>query len=367
MQQIVKISREQVVVLTFLAVLGNIVYTHTWIDNTVDRSSWVAAFLGVLLIIPFALWILYLGQLFPQSDLLDILEGGLGKFLTRMVCIGFIGVNVATAVAQLNMFTGMINTFFLMLTPPAVIMFFLTVVSLLLANSGIIIFGWLTEILAVLGILNFFIAFGFAIPRFVHIEFVFPIFDTTWTGFLWGTFFVAGTVAEALLALMIIVRYIPDPGKHYLWVVQGIILGAIVIALAILVIIAMMSPELAKRVAFGGVNAARLIQIGTFIQGLEIFIFGSYQIIALGKIALSIYCSWICLQKIFSDKKALLQLLLIALFILIPAVWLSSYNRAYFLGVALGSYVLLPFTVLVLLLASISAFVQKKRFGSAPK
>lgn len=367
MNENIKLTREQVIFVSFLGIIGNIVYCHTWIDDYTDRSAWVAALSGVLLVIPFAVWILYLGKFYPQGTIFDILEKGLGKLTSKAIGIIFILINIAVAVAHLNMFTQMLNVFFLHMTPPWPIMLFLTIICVVLVNGGIQTFGRLTEILGVLGVLNFFAAFIFAFPNFFHIEYIIPVFDTSLTGFIMGTVFITGGAAECLLVLMIIMRYIPDSEKHYMWAVKGIAMSAFVISSAIFVIIAMMSPELAKRVAFGGVNAARIIQIGEFIQGLEIFIFGTYQFIAIGKITLTMYCAWISGKKIVTEKKPFLQLVMIALMILIPSLWLNSYNKAYFLAVALGNYILLPFSVSVLLLASISAIIINKRAGSTSK
>ena len=367
MQENIKLTREQVIFLTFLGVVGNIVYTHTWIDNFTDRAAWVAAFLGVFLLIPLAVWIFYLGKFYPRGTIFDILESGLGKIVSTGLRFIFIVINAAVAIAQLNMFTQMLNVFFLPHTPAWVIMLVLTVMSVVFVNGGIQGFGRLAEILGILGILNFFAAFIFAFPNFVHFDFIVPVFDTSLIGFIKGTVFVTGGTAECLLILMIIVSYIPDPGKHYIWVVKGITLGAFIISSAILIIIAIMSPELSKRIAFGGVNAARLIQIGSFIQGLEIFILASYQFIAIGKITMSMYCAWLSGEKIITGKKPFVQLVIMALVILIPSVWLTSYNKAYFLAVALGSYIILPFTLVVLMLTSISVVIINKRAGSAAK
>lgn len=367
MQEHIKLTREQVIFLCFLGVIGNIVYIHTWIDDFTDRAAWVAAFSGVMLLIPLAIWIFYLGKFYPQGTIFDILESGLGKIASKTLRLVFILVNIAVAVAQLNMFTQMLNVFFLQYTPAWVIMLVLTMIGVLFANGGIQSFGRLAVILGVLGILNFFAAFIFAFPNFVHLEYIVPVFDTSLIGFIKGTVFVTGGTAECLLLLMIIVSYVPDPGKHYMWAVKGIALSAVVLSSAILIIIALMSPELAKRIAFGGVNAARLIQVGTFIQGLEIFILASYQFIAIGKITSTMYCSWISGTKIITGKKPFLQLVIIALIILIPSVWLTSYNKAYFLAVALGSYIILPFSLVILLLASISVVIINKRAGSAAK
>src|ERR1035437_7842245 len=121
MQEDIIITREQVFFLVCMAALGNIVYSHTWIDNDTDRAAWVAALIGMLLVIPFAVWILYLGKNYPRGTIFDILEAGLGKMTCTVISIIYILINIAVAVAMLNMFAELIKTFFNMYTPSWVI------------------------------------------------------------------------------------------------------------------------------------------------------------------------------------------------------------------------------------------------------
>ena len=367
MQENINLTREHVIFLAFMGIVGNIVYTHTWIDDYTDRAAWVASLVGILLVIPFAIWIFYLGKFYPKCTVFDILETGFGKFPFWTVSVIYILINIAIAVAHLNLITQMINAYFLQHTPAWVIMFFLLVIGIMFANGGIKEFARLVEILVILGLINYFSAFIFSYPKFFHIEYIIPIFDTSLNGFIKGTIFITGGASECLLLFMVLVRLIPDPAKHYMWIVIGIGLSSIIFSSAIMIILAMMSPELAERIAFGGVNASSLIRIGDFIQGLELFIFGTYQFIAIGKTTMSMYCAWTSAKKMFNIKNPLLLLLIIALMIFVPSVWLSSYNKAYFLAVFLGNYVILPFSIFILLLTSLSIVIKNKRAGSASK
>ncbi len=364
---VAKLTREQVLFLTFIGIIGNIVYIHTWMDDSTDRSAWLAAFVGILMLTPFLIWIFYLAKSYPESTILDILENGLGRLTSILICSIFIIINVALAVTHLNMFTEMLNVFFLPNTPPLVIMASMVFIGALLAGGRIRSFARLVEILAVVGALNYFIAFLLAIFKNFHIEYIIPIFDTSLLGFVKGTLFMASGSADCLLLFMILVRFVPHPAKHYMWVVKGVVMSSLIFTFAIFIIIAMMSPELAKRIAFGGVNAAKLIKIGNFIQGMEAFIFITYQFIAIGKITTCLYCAWTASKKIFCNKKPLLHMVIMSLLILIPSVWLSSYNKAYFLAVFFANYIILPFSILVLLLASLSVMIKNKKTGSDRK
>ncbi len=367
MQNNDKLTREMVFFLIFIGTIGNIVYTHTWIDNFTNRSAWLASFAGILCLIPFALWILYLGKLCPEANVFEMVDSSLGKIVSAIICVPFILLNAVVAVTHLNMYTELVKVYFLPNTPTWLIILLLILMSMMFINSGLTTFTRLVEILTVVGLLNYFASFIFVFPNNFNIPYILPIFDKTWLGFLKGIIFITGEASELLLLLMVIVRFIPDPFKHHKWVTYGIVMSGLIFSMAILVIIAMMSPELAKRIAFGGVNAAKMLQIGDYIRGLEVFIFGTYNFIAVGKVSICLYCSWIAMQKIFGSNKKKLQLYIASLLFIVPSVMLSSYNKAYFIGVFMGRYVLLPFAVLILVLASISIMIKNRKTGSVSK
>ncbi|MDD4802545.1 MAG: GerAB/ArcD/ProY family transporter [Syntrophomonas sp.] len=367
MQNDEKLSKEMVFFLIFISVLGNIVYSHTWIDDMTGRTAWLVNLAGILLVIPLAGWILYLGKLSPQNTVFDMVEKSLGKIISSLFLILFIFINALVAIAHINMFIGMLKVYFLPYTPSGLIIISMVLMSVMFISKGLPVFARLIEILVVLGMLNYLSSFIFIIPDKFDTKYMFPLFDTTWLDFLKGTVFVLGETSECLLLLMVIVSFIPDPHKHYKWVSYAITLSGIVFSLATLIIIMMLSPELAKRIAFGGVNAAKLLHVGDYVRGLEILILGTYNFIAIGKITLCLYCAWVAMQKVLGSKKQLLQLFAAALLIIIPAVWIDSYNKGYFLAVFLGNYISLPFSLLLLGLASISIAISLKKAGRVIK
>jgi spore germination protein (amino acid permease) len=360
-----EITREQTIFFIFIGVIGNIVYSHTWIDNDADRSSWVAAFLGIMLLIPFVIWLLNLAKHYPGLTIADIIEKCMGKLPCWIFCILYILLNASVAWAQLTMFTQMLNVFFLRNTPYLVIILVLSIICILISNSEVRVIGRLVEILAVLGLIIYLTGFVFAFPSFIHIKYIIPIFDTTLPLLIKSTIYITGVSTECLLLLMTIVSYIPDPSKHYMWIVKGIILSAVIFSMAILIINAIMGPEMAKRIAFGGVNAAILIHLGEFVHGLEVLVFGTYQFIAIGKTALCMYCILTSIKKMFNSQKSKLPLTATAIIVSVPPILISAYDKAYFLAVTLGSYILLPFSIFILSIVSLGVFMKLRKTGSA--
>lgn len=361
------LTREEVLLITFMGVIGNVVYIHTWIDDETDRSAWFAGMVGILLIIPLAVIILFLGKFKPKGTLINIIEDGLGKIPAALICLAYFSIVVLIASTHLTMFTSLINTFFLPLTPAWAVMGSLVIMAFIISSGKLQNFAHFMEVLAVLGILNYFMTFMFCFQKNFHTEYIYPIFDTTIYGFIKGCLFISGTSSETLLILMILVRSIPEPNKHLNWVVKGIALASVVFPLAIFIIVAIMSPELAKRIAFGGVNAARLIEVSKYIQGLEVFILIAYQLIAIAELSMCLYCAWTAVKDLCNNKMPKILLTIAAVSILVFALWIRSYSKAYSIAVFAANYVILPFSLLVIILSAVSVKLNKLKMKRLQK
>lgn len=355
-----KLTHGQTVFFVYGSAAGNIVYTFTWVTFVVGRPFWLATLLGVLFNVPFAIWILFLGSYKKDGTIFDILQDGLGKIVSKFVIFIYLAINIASSVCMLNMFTGTVKVYFLHLTPSYVIMFFIVFICAIFVDSGIQNFGKLIEILAALFMVNYFIGFALSFVNLFDIKNIVPIFDTSYSQFFKGVMITAGSNAECLLLLMVTVESIPQTSKHYLSVVKGLLFWSILLPFAILIMEGDVGQELLSRVAQAGITVGSTIQIGDFVRGLEIPILITYQFFAVVKTMMFLYCCLVSAKKFLNVKKGRLLIIPVALLILIPSIWMNSFNTGYFLAVFLGSYVILPFSVLVLLLASVSAAIISK-------
>ena len=367
MESTVKLTREQVIWLIFASACGNIVYNFTWVVAVVNRPYWLATFIGVLLNIPFVIWTMYLGKYYQGRTIFDILGNTLGKFICSIIIIAYISLNIAIAACMLNMYVSTIKVFFLQYTPPWVLMLFLVAMGAAFAGSGITILGRLLEMLVILFIFNFFSGFFLSFIRVFKIENITPIFDTTLLGFAKGMLITAGNISECLLFLMITAGSIPDPQKHYIWAVKGLTYWAVVLSFAIFIMGGMISPELLMRIAQAGVAVSRIIQIGEFIRGMEVLILITYQLFAIMKVSLCIYSSWVSAQKLLSLRNNKLHLIFVSIAVFSLSIWMNSFNTGYFLSLFLGTYIILPFAIFILLLTTLCIFIKNRNKGSALK
>lgn len=353
--------------LAYASGFGNIIYTFTYVASITGRAFWLAVFVGVLLTIPLAVWIMYLGKFAPGGTIFDLLEQGMSKWISWPFILFFCVINIATAIGMLNMFTGAVKVYFLPFTPAWVIMLLILVVSTLLISSGIQVMGRLVEILSVLAIIAYFSAFILSFPKEFRMEYVIPIFDTSFIAFVKGVFTTIGLMSESLLLVMILIKSVSHPEKHTVWVVKGIILWAVVLSTVIFFMAATVGADMLSRVAHAGISIGRLIQIGEFISGVEVFILITYQFIGAFKTSIYLYSLWAAESQLFGGKQSKFQLALTALVILVGSVVMNSFNQGYFYSISLGNYVILPFSLIVLLLASLAALIKGKKCGKVSK
>jgi len=362
-----KISRSQAASLTGASAMGNIVYTFTMVAAVAGRSFWVAVMIGVLLNIPFALWILLLGSYKQGGTIFDLLEDGLGKWICRCIIIIYFLLNIAISVCMLNMFAGVIKVFFLPRTPTIYIIFIIVLMCTIFTNSGIKYFGRLVASLSVLALANFFIGFSLSLFVGFKMEYVTPVFDTTYAQFAKGVMIATGNSAECLLFLMVLVSSTPQTSKHYLSVIKGLAIWSIILSAAIVILEGNVGDELLSSVMGAGITVASTIGIGTFIRGLEIFILMTYQYFAILKTTIYLYCCWTAAKKFFNVPRGKPLLIISAIAVFAVSTWVNSYNKGYFFAVYLGNYVIMPFVIITLLLGTLSVLIKKKRNGKTIK
>lgn len=358
-----KLSRSQTMLLVLGSSLGNIIYTFTDAVSIAGRAFWVAMIIGILLNIPFAVWILILGSYKQGGSLFDLLEDGLGKAVCKCILIIYFLLNVIIAVSALSLFTGAVKVFFLPRTPVLVIIFFIALICAIYANSGLKYFTRLIIILTILCLTNY---FGFyMVSFFTHfrIEYIIPVFDVSYTQFIKAVLMIAGNQAECLLFLTVIVGFIPQTQKHYSAVIKGLFLWSIIESSADLILEGIEGHELLSGVAASGISVASIIHAGSFFSGLEILILVTYQYCAIVRVTVLLFSCWVAGKKFFNVSRGKPILIVSALLVVVASSWLSSYNRGFYLSVFLGNYIIPAFIISFLLLCTVSVFVVKNRKG----
>lgn len=358
-------SREQATLMVFACGFSNIVFTFIWTVGVTGKPFWLAVFTGVLLNIPFGIWIFSFGKRFEGKTVFEIIGGSFGRIVCSLVVLLYVALNIVIIACTINLFTGTVRVYFLEKTPSWVIMLLIISMCALFANSGIKTYGWLIELLIILCVINYFSGFSLSFIREFKLSHILPVFDTTLSKFAAGVLFTAGGAGEGLFFLMTMAGTVRQPHRHYRWVVKGFTGWAVVLSFAVFLMLGDEGAEVLSRIAHAGVTVARTLFIGNYIHGMEVFILMTYQYITVVRTTMVLSSCVQSLNTVLRAKKRTwITLLIIALIVFSLSAYVNSYNTAYYLACFLGIYVVMPFAIFILITASIAAGLKKKEHGA---
>ncbi|HEX2945724.1 MAG TPA: GerAB/ArcD/ProY family transporter [Clostridia bacterium] len=361
-------SREQATLMVFACGFSNIVFTFIWTVGVTGKPFWIAAFVGVLLNIPFGIWIFSFGKKFEGKNVFEIINGRLGRIVCGLVVLLYVSLNIVIIVCTINLFVGTVKVYFLETTPQWFIILLIVSMCALFANSGIKTFGWLIELLAILAVINYFSGFSLSFIREFKLSHILPVFDTTISRFTTGVFFTAGGAGEGLFFLMTMAGTVRQPHRHYRWVVKGFGAGALILSFAIFIMLGDEGIEVLSRIGHAGVTVARTLFLGQYIRGMEVFILMTYQYITVIRTTMVMSSCVQSINSVFSVKKrSWIILLVITLTVFSLSWYINSFNTAYYLACFLGLYVVMPLVIFILIIASVAAGLKKKEYGACEK
>lgn len=356
-----KISSLQLVYLSFASAYGGVVFYHSYNTSLSGRTAWIAELLCGFLIIPFALWILKIGTIFPGKNIFNILEMLGGKIISTIFSIFYIAYNILLSVLLLRLMLGLIKSLVLHSTPIWATAFILVVMSSLIADSGVEVLARLSASLEVilLGILFFGLTMGL-VSKF-DISNILPIIDCDFSSFLHTMYMAGGGHSECILFMLIVVENLHSPSQNYKVLTKGLLISVVLMPGSVSFLLsATISPEEASKIAFAGINVAYAISMGKFIQGLEVFVVTTYVLITIMKLSGNFYTTWVASEQIFK-KESRLILIIISAITLIGALRIPSVNEAFDWYILSIKYFAFPFYIAVLGLVSILIFIKGKK------
>ena len=359
MQEKTSISKQDAFIFPMCSAGGNIDFGYSLIIFYAGRAGWLAVGSGIIFMIPFAFWILYLGNKYPGNTILEILKITSGKYVYYLTAAAYILIIAATTIMLLTMFTQIIKIFFLEFTPAWIVMAFMVLMCFAITGNGIKKMAKLLTLLCVIAVLDTFISFPIYFKYF-RIEYITPIFDTHFSGFLQGFLIAAGFSAEALLFIMNILCCMPKPDKYYSSIAAGFLVWMVILGTIVFMKIGASSSEILARSSLAGLTAVRAIQIKDFIRGLEILTIPTYQCVTAIKISCNLYNIQISVMNFFKKKPAFFSLALASLLVYIPSVLLNSFNRVFIPYLIWLAYITFAFAIFILILTSIGIMVKKK-------
>ncbi|MGG4497972.1 GerAB/ArcD/ProY family transporter [Brevibacillus reuszeri] len=365
----VQISARQFGILVALFTIGTpILIIPAGLAGIVKQDAWLAAVLGVGLGLLITGIYTALGRRFPTKSLVEMNELVFGKWIGKTISITFIFFNLVTA-AELLFFVGNFMTTQIMPeTPIQSVHILFACIVMMGIRLGIETLARSAEVLFPLFVLLFIILVIFLSPQ-IKIENIQPVLDTNFKVLLKGTIFFASVFSLAPVVLLMIfpasVNRNKEAKKAFF---SGTLIGGFVLIMIIALTILVLGADTTARQMYPSYTLAKKINVGNFLQRIEIIMAGMWFITIFFRVCCYFYASVIGLAQTLNlkDYRFLvlpLGIIVLALSLIVHpnVVHSEEYNKREWIPYATTYGLVLP-----LLLLGIQSLRKKESDGDPP-
>ncbi|WP_103110769.1 GerAB/ArcD/ProY family transporter [Brevibacillus reuszeri] len=357
-----KISVRQFGMLVTLFSIGTpILIIPAGLAGLAKQDAWLAAVLGVGLGLLITGLYCALGSLFPAKSLVEMNELVLGKWIGKTISITFVFFNLVTA-AELLFFVGnFLTTQIMPETPIQSINIIFACVVLMGVRLGIETIARSAEMLFPLFFVLFLILAIFVSPQ-IKWENIQPVLETDMNVLFKAVIFFTSVFSFSPVALLMIfpasVDRLKEARKAFL---SGAFIGGVVLIIIIALAILVLGAETTARQMYPSYALAKKINVGNFLQRIEIVMAGMWFITIFFRVSCYFYASVIGLAQTLNlkDYRFLvlpLGILMIILSLIVHPniVHSEEYNKHEWITYAATYGLLLP-----MLLLGVNAFRRK--------
>lgn len=353
------ISDIQGISLMIFFISGSSIVTQT--AQEAGSDSWIAILLGIILSLPIVYIYARLLSLFPGKDLFDILTYVFGKFLGKGIALLYIWFSIHLGAFIIRDYGEFPVTISLPETPMIVPMIAITFLATWGVKEGIEVLGrWTLFFLILVSPLPG-ITMLLLIPEmdFNNIQ---PILYNGIKPVMDGAFSVFSFPFGETIIFLMVLSSLKSRKSSYKIYIKGLLIGGVLLACVTLTEVLVLGSDLYSATYFPSHSVASKINIGGFLQRMEVFIIISLFIASFIKISICLLAASRGIAKVFNYDDYRFIVGPIALLMLNLAYLLhDSLIEMVEWGGEVWKYYTFPFMVIMPIFILIGAEIKNKR------
>ncbi|MGM0880395.1 MAG: GerAB/ArcD/ProY family transporter [Bacillota bacterium] len=277
MMNTVKISIRQLTVLIMFYTIGTtILIIPSSLAADAEQNAWIAAIVGWLLgLIVVGLYIL-LSRLFPNMTLIEYTEKVFGKWLGKLFSFLFVIFSFIGASAVLFYMGNFMTTQVMPETPIESFMILFAGIIVMGLRLGLEVLARAAEILFPWFLILFMVSTLLLIPE-IDIQKIQPIIEIGIKPIMKGALSFVGTASLPLIVFLMVfpafVNHPKEAGKAFF---IGNLLGGVFVIIITFLSISILGADFSERNMYPSYALAKKINIGDFIQRVEILMAGMW-------------------------------------------------------------------------------------------
>lgn len=351
----IKISVRQFTILVILFLTGSsILFIPGMVAQITKQDAWIAAILGVGVSLLLVLLYNAVGSIAPTMTLVAAIEKILGKWLGKMVTIAFLFFTLMVSSELLYSIGSFMKIQVMPETP--LVAFHLLFISVIIigVNYGLETIARSAEVIFPFFILLFVLT-AFLLAHNIEIQNVQPIFETNLKSMIYGILlFVSIFSFSPIVLLMFFPVAVNNPQQGKKAFLKGTLIAGILLIITTLLTVVVLGGKEASQLMYPTYSLAKRIEIGNFIQRLEMIVAFIWIVTLFFKLILYFFATVVGLAQLVNIKNYRpltlpLGLLIVALSVIVhPSVIHSiEYNKGAWLSFGATFGVFLPLFLLI--------------------
>lgn len=349
-----KISVRQFTMLILLYTIGTtILVIPSGLAADAKQNAWIAAVVGCMMSAVIVGLYIWLGGKFGDRTLIQYIEYVFGKWMSVPLTLLFLFFSFIGSAAVLFYIGNFMTTQVMPETPIESIVILFTGIIVMGLLAGLEVLARASEILMPWFLLLFIVSAFFLIPE-IEIEKIQPITEIGLKPIFKAALSYIGTASLPLIVfLMVFPAYINNPAKAKRGFLIGNMLGGLFVIIVTFLSISILGADFTERNLYPSYALAKKINVGNFIQRVEILMAGMWFITIFFKISFYSYSFVTGLAQLcgIKDYRPLvipfgILLVFYSLIVYPDVIYMMDFDSTVYIPYALSIAFLLPAFIL---------------------
>lgn len=263
------------------------------------QDVWIAILLAVAFAIPALFVYSRLLSLYPGKDLFDILEIIFGKIISKFIQILFVWYAFHLGILVMRNFSEFIRVVAMPETPPFIMNSFMAIVCILVIKDGIEVLGRIsTFILPILIAIILFVVI-LSGPK-LQLSNIKPVLYDGFKPVLQGAFSTFSYPFAETVVFTMVFSSLKRKNSSYKVYYRALLIGSLLIFIVSVRNLLVLGADTASMLYFPSYSAVSVINIGEFLQRIEVTVSVVFLFAGFTKVSVCLYAATNGIAKIFN-------------------------------------------------------------------
>lgn len=293
-----KINARQFSILTILFSLGSaILIVPSALTASAMQDGWISAVVGLVAGIPLLAFYNALGSRHPDLTLIAYTELLLGKWVGKIVGLLFFSYFFLLSALVLRNVGDFITTIVMPETPIQAVHFILLIAIAMGAGLGLEVIARSAEIFLPWVVVLLFFLIVFLFPQ-IQTDRIQPLFESGVKAIVRGSLSVISIPFLEMVVFLMIFPYAAKPDRRGAAMIKGGLIGGTVLVSITLLCVLVLGWDFTSRHTFPSYTLAKKIQVGEFLQRIEVLVAIIWFLTIFFKLAICFYASLLGLAQL---------------------------------------------------------------------